>query len=252
MTLKNIVTHGGSFHADEVLAIALLKEVGFATLEVKRTFKVTPEELEDPQTLVVDVGGVFDLASGNLDHHHNGDLPASNVMALAWAARNGYLSYPVARELKAFFSRVSDIDRKGPVVAGEQATEFSGMIRRMTDFGKAVKFARYIVRDLIASAKRSIKDRKRAMREISVNGAVGVQCTNSPILCWKDQLDIVFLITPGREAGTWNVISRDSQAYPILKGTETAGFVHAAKFMAVFASIDDAKVCADLNCEVAD
>lgn len=59
----NAITHGGKFHADEVLATVILGKV-FDNLTVYRTFKV-PENI-DNKVIVYDIGG------GRFDHHQNG------------------------------------------------------------------------------------------------------------------------------------------------------------------------------------
>ena len=58
-----VVTHGGIFHADEVMATVVLAKV-FGDLAVLRTFKV-PEDLA-PNVVVYDIGG------GEFDHHQKG------------------------------------------------------------------------------------------------------------------------------------------------------------------------------------
>ncbi|MFL6658374.1 MAG: MYG1 family protein [Massilia sp.] len=63
-----IVTHSGKFHADDVWAVAVLKIV-FPQAEVVRT--------RDPARIAtadfaVDVGGVWDPATGRFDHHQKG------------------------------------------------------------------------------------------------------------------------------------------------------------------------------------
>ena len=60
-----IATHPGGFHADDVFAVAVLRLV-HGPLEVRRT--------RDPEALAaasfrVDVGGRFDAATGDFDHH---------------------------------------------------------------------------------------------------------------------------------------------------------------------------------------
>lgn len=60
-----VATHDGSFHADEVLAIASLGLLG-EPLEVVRTRR--PEELAAAD-LRVDVGFTYDPATGAFDHH---------------------------------------------------------------------------------------------------------------------------------------------------------------------------------------
>ncbi|MES2316976.1 MAG: MYG1 family protein [Pseudomonadota bacterium] len=63
-----IVTHSGKFHADDAWAVAVLK-ILFPRAEVVRT--------RDPATIeaaefAVDVGGIWDAATGRFDHHQKG------------------------------------------------------------------------------------------------------------------------------------------------------------------------------------
>jgi uncharacterized UPF0160 family protein len=63
-----IVTHGGKFHADDAWAVAVL-HVLFPDAAIVRT--------RDPETIAagdfaVDVGGVWDPATGRFDHHQKG------------------------------------------------------------------------------------------------------------------------------------------------------------------------------------
>ncbi|MBQ5948962.1 MYG1 family protein [Massilia sp. ST3] len=63
-----IVTHGGKFHADDAWAVAVLL-ILFPEAELVRT--------RDPATIAagdfaVDVGGIWDPASGRFDHHQKG------------------------------------------------------------------------------------------------------------------------------------------------------------------------------------
>ena len=59
----NAITHGGIFHADEVMATVILAKV-MEGLKVCRTFKV-PEELSEDVV-------VYDIGYGELDHHQKG------------------------------------------------------------------------------------------------------------------------------------------------------------------------------------
>ena len=59
----NAITHGGIFHADEVMATVILSKV-MEDLRVCRTFKVPEDVAED----VV----VYDIGYGELDHHQKG------------------------------------------------------------------------------------------------------------------------------------------------------------------------------------
>ncbi len=61
--LANAVTHGGVFHADEVLATVILSKF-FGDVTVLRTFKV-PEGLSDDVV-------IYDIGFGKFDHHQKG------------------------------------------------------------------------------------------------------------------------------------------------------------------------------------
>lgn len=61
--MANVITHGGIFHCDEVLATVILSKV-FGKLNVLRTFKV-PENVGDEVI-------VYDIGFGKFDHHQKG------------------------------------------------------------------------------------------------------------------------------------------------------------------------------------
>ena len=58
--MTELITHSGTFHADDVLCAALARKI-FGSVEITRTFNV-PENL-DGDVIVVDIGG------GKYDHH---------------------------------------------------------------------------------------------------------------------------------------------------------------------------------------
>ena len=63
-----IVTHSGKFHADDAWAVAALK-ILFPQADVVRTRDSARIEAAD---FAVDVGGIWDPASGRFDHHQKG------------------------------------------------------------------------------------------------------------------------------------------------------------------------------------
>lgn len=65
-TGKTVVTHSGKFHADDVFSIAILKQVYGESVEVIRT---RDTETIAGADIVVDVGGIYDVASNRFDHH---------------------------------------------------------------------------------------------------------------------------------------------------------------------------------------
>ena len=77
-TTPTIATHSGSFHADDVFGVGILMGV-FPSHTLVRTRK---QELIDAADFAVDVGGIWDNATGRFDHHQRGfegARPASAV-----------------------------------------------------------------------------------------------------------------------------------------------------------------------------
>lgn len=68
MNITTIATHSGTFHADDVFGVGLLMGV-FPSHTLIRTRK---QELIEAADFVVDVGGVWDAATGRFDHHQRG------------------------------------------------------------------------------------------------------------------------------------------------------------------------------------
>ncbi|MEX0917848.1 MAG: MYG1 family protein [Candidatus Paceibacterota bacterium] len=68
--MMKVVTHSGSFHADDVFAVATLQlHFGVENVEVVRT---RDESIIASADIVLDVGGVYDPEQQRYDHHQNG------------------------------------------------------------------------------------------------------------------------------------------------------------------------------------
>src|SRR5919108_5292128 len=63
-----VATHPGNFHADDVFAVAVVQLV-HGELEIVRT---RDPELQAAADVRVDVGGRYDPATGDFDHHQKG------------------------------------------------------------------------------------------------------------------------------------------------------------------------------------
>jgi len=65
-----IVTHNGTHHADEALAVHLLRKLPqFTAAKLQRTRE---KSIIDQATIVVDVGAEYDAARHRYDHHQRG------------------------------------------------------------------------------------------------------------------------------------------------------------------------------------
>lgn len=65
-----IVTHSGPFHADDVLAVAVLSDLEPSARVIRtRDSAILDAARQDPNTVLVDVGWSYDVALRNFDHH---------------------------------------------------------------------------------------------------------------------------------------------------------------------------------------
>ena len=68
--MQTVIVHSGTFHPDDVFAVATLQlHLGKENIEVIRTRN---EEVISQGDWVADVGGVYDAESQRFDHHQNG------------------------------------------------------------------------------------------------------------------------------------------------------------------------------------
>jgi len=71
---RKILTHGGTFHGDEVFATAwLIYSIGIDLKMVERTFQVSDEDIKNPDVLVYDIGGDWKQTLNVYDHHQGGE-----------------------------------------------------------------------------------------------------------------------------------------------------------------------------------
>lgn len=108
---KKIVTHPGGSHLDERLAVALALAANDVVVPVFRR-EPTQEEIEDPEVLVLDIGGTVSDWNNTFDHHQfereHAPECAFSLVAEAIGAKE---------ELENFFGWFNTwrmIDSKGP------------------------------------------------------------------------------------------------------------------------------------------
>lgn len=108
-----IITHAGSAHFDEMMAIALI-----LACHPGKKFRIerrdpSQQELENPDVWVVDVGGRHQPQLRNFDHHQDLDIAASYVLV------GDFLD--ITEKMRYFYWwKLKDrLDRFGPVNVGE-------------------------------------------------------------------------------------------------------------------------------------
>ena len=110
MSFSLILTHPGGSHKDEFLACCLLL-ADHAVPLVRR--EPTAEDLDNPATAVVDVGGEHDPARGNFDHHQ---FPKDHPPLCALSLVLQHLGvYEDARAFCDWLEPAEWFDTRGPV-----------------------------------------------------------------------------------------------------------------------------------------
>ncbi|WP_428661847.1 MYG1 family protein [Runella sp.] len=109
LRVSRIVTHDTTFHADEVFAVALIKYVGYdVPLMRTRDRVLLAEALEDPTVFVIDVGGVYNPAMLNFDHHQDLSLPSA--AGLVYQFLKPVFPETLHAHFDAFFSAIDAVD----------------------------------------------------------------------------------------------------------------------------------------------
>lgn len=259
--IKKIIVHGGVFHADDVLAVALLRNLG-CEAPVGRVFKA-PEKVEEG-TLVLDIGGEYDGIS-RFDHHQN-DCPIRYngvkyaafgllVKALGICEEQGFESFDEkfvcgvdARDNGQF-----DLAAEYPSPVGDTINEFvpSWDESRSMDeaFEEAVQFAQGILRREFSRRRSAAKARSIVLEaaEKAENGIVVL-----PQFCpWQDALstraeEFKAVVYPALRGGyNAQVVPSKTvkRAFPLdwlSNKPREATFVHQARFLCATSTEEEA------------
>ena len=105
-----VATHDGPFHADDVMAVALIRVFYDGEAAVVRTRD--PKKI-DAADLVVDVGALFDPSQGRFDHHQASyQGPRSSAgMILDWLTDTGRIGGDLSSSLRTgLMDYIDDVD----------------------------------------------------------------------------------------------------------------------------------------------
>ncbi|KAH0543639.1 hypothetical protein FGG08_002077 [Glutinoglossum americanum] len=109
MSSPTIGTHNGHFHADEALAVYLLRQL--PTFTASTLIRTRDPALLETCTIVVDVGGEYDPTKHRYDHHQrsfNETFPGHNTKL----SSAGLVFLHFGKELLAITLKVSQADEK--------------------------------------------------------------------------------------------------------------------------------------------
>lgn len=245
MNITKIITHNGLFHADEVFAIALINVLNGNAVPVERKRDISLEEFQDPQVWVIDVGLQLDTELNNLDHHQDAKLEAACVLVLERVFETGYCSFELYQELRESFMSISHIDRNG--FDGIDGFQVNSLIKSFNNLPNGFELAINVAESYIKACQDTVDKAYVSLeiwnRGIEVISGVRV-CDEFPIH-WKRYVthEALFLVAPDMTGTKWNVHSADSSKFPV-RSTGKEEFLHAGRFIAAFATKEEAIACA--------
>lgn len=281
-----VITHNGAFHADEVFAVALLDLVrknkwkfgGHEMMILNRSRnleEIAKYKEEEPETFILDVGGKYDPDNFCFDHHHNGNMPATNLLLFDWLQKEGKLSFisedkRVLKRIKSFLFGISDFDTNNEnilnewKVFGEKRCNYnkdvfyrtvsdviSGFNRdinndseQMSAFHNAKNFAETVLENEIYNAKQFIKSLDEMEADLKFDDGV-LAVFSKYNMVWKDSKRWFYAIMPNTQG--YMFLTIDSEKHPLpskedmLKVADDLIFRHEGNFIAVFKTEDSCK-----------
>lgn len=230
----HVITHSSFFHADEVLAIALLS-IFYPIRSITRKLDISESEFADPNTWVLDIGRRHDPGLHNFDHHQDLGLPATNMLVLEYLTVSGMLSAKAADYLRnTLFQYVSDVDT-GRIPQGGNPAAFNGIIRNTDNFDYALALAKSILGGYYKNALEA-EHEEAIFRQLPRFGRIVLNESGTYVREWKRLCKLeglYFLVTPSDRGPGYNLITRNNTEASIPEHPEQT-FRHATGFMAVY------------------
>lgn len=124
MKEQRIITHPGSAHFDDVTAVSLILATHDNTdFHIERR-EPKPEELEDPDIWVIDIGNRHEPEKHNFDHHQSLECPASFVLVA------NYLGLTERLSIMPWWDFKDEVDRYGSRNSSEKFNAGDDLINR--------------------------------------------------------------------------------------------------------------------------
>lgn len=280
MQIKNLVTHNGAFHADEVMSTVVLRAL-FPDAQIIRT-RDAAEIMPAGGRIIYDVGGAYDPEAMIFDHHQRGGPEREDgalyssfgliwkQFGLAWLTQTRGLDAGLAEVLhqrldRRFVAKIDGVD------TGELAPSNAGPLSNMLftslidNFGpafddddpqaadkaflRAVDFAELVFGEEVRKQESKLRAFDLAMRDIeaSGDGPLLVMSRGMPFneaLKASGKENFLFVVTP-RPDGNWTIgtirSGEDSFQDKAKLPEEWAGLKDAA--LAKVTGVSDATFC---------
>lgn len=249
MKFHTVITHDTTFHADDVFAVAMLIMVNSDVRLIRtRDPDILKSGKEDIEVVVLDVGGVYDPAMLNFDHHQD-----MSLMSAAGLIFEHFKNDICPRKSQPYFAQfISAIDmidtnrgniyatwdllpsgfRNVSSVIGSFNRDVNDRSLQYDQFYKAINFAHEIIENEILHATKTAEfEMEYELREILPNS---VAVFNTFFKNWKEKKDHVFAVMP--HANGWQIQSRDTSIDRVPERVANCpGFIfrHGSGFMAV-------------------
>jgi len=255
--MYKIVSHPGSAHKDDFLSVSVL----LATLEHAEIFRREPteEDLNDPDTYVVDVGLELAPERHNFDHHQDRSLPCAFHLVMQHLGH-----HDAAMLMFAWYPHMSMMDVSGPYRTAEHLGVDSSVL-----FASSSPIDGYIIstyasleslnaqnplynlmkslgENMIALIGRKMERLERLKSEAKVIEikhlkAVASDIDNSPKLALElylrflDDENIVMSITPSNRGDGWELLRLGDNTivdFRVIENNQEILFVHGSGFLA--------------------
>jgi len=255
--MYKIVSHPGSAHKDDFLSVSVL----LATLKQAEVFRREPteEDLNDPDTYVVDVGLELTPERHNFDHHQDRSLPCAFHLVMKHLGH-----HDAAMLMFAWYPHMSMMDVSGPYRTAEHLGVDSSVL-----FASSSPIDGYIIstfasleslnaqnplydlmkslgENMIALIGRKMERLERLKAEAKVVQvkhlkAVASDINNSPKLAMElylrflDDENIVMSITPSNRGEGWELLRLGDNTivdFRVIENNQEILFVHGSGFLA--------------------
>jgi hypothetical protein len=255
--MHKIVSHPGSAHKDDFLSVSVL----LATLGKAEVFRREPtdEDLNDPDTYVVDVGLELAPERHNFDHHQDSSLPCAFHLVMQHLGH-----HEAAMLMFAWYPHMSMMDVRGPYRTAEHlgvdssiffasSSPIDGYIistfanlDSLNEQNPLFDLMKAIGENLIAMVGRKMERLERLKSEVRVVAvkqfkAVASEINESPKLSMELYLKflndekVVMSITPSNRGEGWELLRLGDNTFvdfrAIKKNPEVL-FVHGSGFLA--------------------
>jgi len=255
--MSKIITHPGSAHKDDFMAVSVL----LATLGDAVVYRREPTraDLDDPATWVVDVGMEYTHERHNFDHHQDKSLPCAFHLVMQHLGH-----HEAAMQMFVWYPQMSMMDVRGPYKTAEHlgidasvifasSSPIDGYIlshfsqRKELRSGDLIyQFMKALGRDLLQLIQRKMKRLERLKQEARVvpvkhYKAIVCEIEDEPKLAMELYLRhlgnerAVLSITPSVRGPGWELLRLDDHAavdFLRIANEPDIRFVHANGFLA--------------------